>query len=400
MKHLFPVFKHHPDLVYLDNAATTHKPQAMIDALSTFYAKDYATVHRAIYRASLYASEQYAAARETVRAFLNAEHVEEIVFTRGTTDALNIVAQAQKLVPGDEILITEMEHHSNIVPWQMLAQRTGATLCVASVDDRGVLLWEGKITPKTKIVAVAHMSNVTGTINPIREIASAAHLIGAIIVVDGAQAAPHLPVDVVALDVDFYAFSGHKCYGPTGIGVLYGKKDLLNALPPVDGGGDMIVRVDFASSTYQAAPLRFEAGTPIIGSVIALKSSLDLIETLGKEAISSHETELLRFTTKQIQTIEGVKIIGTSPEKGPILTFSVKDIHSLDLATFLDLDGIAVRSGHLCAQPILRRFGCETALRVSFGLYNTLDDARRFIASLNRIITELRGVGLNSMPVL
>lgn len=394
MKHHFPIFSNHPDLVYLDNAATTHKPQTMIDALSQFYAKDYATVHRAVYRSSLLASEQYAATRETVRLFLGAAHAEEIIFTRGTTDALNILAQSFSQLDfphGSEIVITEMEHHSNIVPWQMLAQKKGLQLRVIPIDDQGVLLWEGVISEKTKIVAVGHMSNVTGTINPIEQMAEVAHRFGAYIVVDGAQAAPHLPIDVSALDVDFYAFSSHKCYGPTGVGVLYGKKELLNLLPPTDGGGDMIERVDLQRSTYRPAPLRFEAGTPIIGSVIALKSSLDLIETIGKESIAAHEMALYAWTYEQIQAIEGLQMIGNAPNKGPILTFYLSDVHSLDLATFLDLDGIAVRSGHLCAQPLLRRMGQETATRVSFGLYNSWEDARRFTESLSRIVAHLRG---------
>lgn len=393
MKERFPIFSHHKDLIYLDSAATTHKPKEMIDALACFYAKDYATVHRAIYRPSLKATEQYNATRETVRKFLNAAAFDEIIFTRGTTDALNLVAQSlgQKgLSPEDEILITEMEHHSNIVPWQMLSQKTGAKLRFIPVDERGVLEWQGKIAKHTKIVAVGHVSNVTGTINPIAEIAKAAHAVGAVIVVDGAQAAPHMQIDVQALDADFYAFSGHKCYGPTGVGVLYGKKSLLETMPPVVGGGDMIERVDLDGSTYQTPPLRFEAGTPIIGPVIALKSSLDFIEEIGRKTIASHEGDLLQLATEGIQTIEGVKILGQAEEKGPILTFSCDGVHPLDAATFLDLEGIAVRSGHLCAQPILRRFGLESAIRASFGIYNTVDDVERFIACLSRMLPRLR----------
>ncbi len=393
MKERFPIFSKNKDWVYLDSAATTHKPKEMIDAISSFYANDYATVHRAIYRSSLKATEQYNATRETVKTFINAKHIEEIIFTRGTTDALNMIAQSlglKELSSNDEILITEMEHHSNIVPWQMLSQRTKAKLRFIRVDDRGVLQWQGAISPRTKIVAVGHMSNATGTINPIQELAKEAHKVGALIVVDGAQAAPHIPLDVQALDVDFYAFSAHKCYGPTGLGILYGKKELLETMPPVVGGGDMIERVDLELSTYQAPPLRFEAGTPIIGSVIAFKSSLDFIEEIGREKIAAHEDALLQMAMQGVQSIDGLKIIGQAPNKGPILTFAFEDLHSLDVATFLDLDRIAVRSGHLCAQPILRRFGLETALRASFGVYNAKEDVERFLTSLQKVTQRLR----------
>ncbi len=393
LKDRFPIFSKNKHWVYLDSAATTHKPKEMIDAISSFYAKDYATVHRAIYRSSLKATEQYNSTRETVKTFINAKHTEEIIFTRGTTDSLNLVAQSlglKGLLPEDEILISEMEHHSNIVPWQMLSQRTKAKLRFIRVDDRGVLQWQGAISPRTKIVAVGHMSNATGTINPIQELAKEAHKAGALIIVDGAQAAPHIPLDVQALDVDFYAFSAHKCYGPTGLGILYGKKEIFETMPPVVGGGDMIERVDLESSTYQAPPLRFEAGTPIIGSVIAFKSSLDFIEEIGREKIAAHEDALLQMATQGVQSIDGLKIIGQSPNKGPILTFTFEDLHSLDVATFLDLDHIAVRSGHLCAQPILRRFGLETALRASFGVYNAKEDVERFLTSLQKVIQRLR----------
>jgi cysteine desulfurase/selenocysteine lyase len=368
MRHEFPIFSAHPDLIYLDSAATAHKPQCVIDALTNFYAKDYATVHRAIYRGSLRASEQYQETRSTAARFLNASSPEEIVFTRGTTDAINLVAQSYGrtfLQPGDEILISEMEHHSNIVPWQMLAQQTGALLRWIPMDPQAVLHWEGTITPKTKIVSLAHISNVTGTINPIAQIAHAAHAVGAKLVVDGAQAAPHMLIDVQALDCDFYAFSGHKCYGPTGIGVLYGKKELLELMPPIQGGGDMIERVDFETTTYQAPPLRFEAGTPLIAQVIALKTALEFIEE------NRQPDTLLPYATERLQAISGLKIIGTAPHKGPLITFHVEGVHPLDLATLLDLKNIAIRSGHLCAQPLLRKFGLTAVARASFGLYNT-----------------------------
>lgn len=392
MKKRFPIFQHHPELVYLDSAATTHKPREMIEALSSFYAQEYATVHRAIYRPSLKASEKYNATRETVQKFLNAANPEEIIFTRGTTDSLNLVAKSYgkaHLKEGDEILITEMEHHSNIVPWQLIAEETKASLSWIPVDEKGVLLWEGKISPRTKIVALGHVSNVTGTINPIREIADAAHIVGAVVVVDGAQAAPHMPVDVQALDCDFYAFSGHKCYGPTGVGILYGKRHLLDGMPPRDGGGDMIEEVTMCSSTYQNPPLRFEAGTPIIASVIALKSSIDFIQEVGRDNIAAHGEKLLSLASDKIATVPRLQILGTAPKKGPLLTFSIEGVHPLDVASLLDLENIAIRSGHLCAQPILRRFGLQSAMRASFGIYNSEEEVDRFIDSLKRIVLRI-----------
>lgn len=377
----FPIFSHQPDLIYLDTAATAHKPRSVIEALAHFYAAEYATVHRSIYRLSLEATEQYHATRETVRRFINARDASEIVFTRGATDGLNLVAASYgrlMLKPGDEILISAMEHHSNIVPWQMAAEQSGASLKIIPVDERGVLLWENTISRKTKIVALAHVSNVTGSINPIADIAHAAHASNAILVVDGAQGAPHMPVDVQKLGCDFYVFSGHKCYGPTGIGILYGKKELLEQMPPVQGGGDMITRVDLDRTTYAPPPLRFEAGTPPIGEVIALKSALDFIENIGRAGIAMHEDALLRHASVQLAAIPNLRIIGTAPEKGPILTFHIEGLHPLDLATFLDLKQIAIRSGHLCAQPALRAFGLETAARASFGIYNTLEEVDRF----------------------
>ena len=364
----------------------------MIDALAHFYAAEYATVHRAIYRPSLKATEKYHASRETARAFLNAARAEEIVFTRGTTDALNLVAKSfgkAILQPGDEILISEMEHHSNIVPWQMLAQETGALLRWIPMDLRGVLQWQGAITPRTKIVSLAHVSNVTGTVNPLAEIAQAAKAQGAFLVVDGAQAAPHMPVDVQALGADFYAFSSHKCYGPTGVGVLYGRQELLERMPPLQGGGDMIEEVRLEKTTYQRPPLRFEAGTPIIGSAIAFKTALDFIEEMGRENIASHVDALLRRATGHLAQIPGLKILGTAPHKGPLLTFHVEGVHPLDIATLLDLKNIAIRSGHLCAQPVLRRFGIEAAARASFAIYNTLEEVDRFAEELNKIVANL-----------
>ena len=393
MRDQFPIFSAHPELIYLDSAATAHKPKKVIDSLSRFYASEYATVHRAVYRPSLIATEKYHESRAAAARFLNAALPEEIVFTRGTTDALNLVALSYArafLKPGDEILISEMEHHSNIVPWQMAAEHTGTALKWIKVDERGVLQWKGCITPNTKIVALAHVSNVTGTVNPIREIAKAAHAAGAILVVDGAQAAASMPVDVQALDCDFYAFSGHKCYGPTGIGILYGKKQILEKMPPVQGGGDMIERVDLEKTTYQEPPLRFEAGTPLIGPAIALKAALDFIEEKGRPEIHAHGQQLLSQATQSLQQIPGLKIIGTAPEKGPILTFHVEGVHPLDLATLLDLQQIALRSGHLCAQPLLRAFGLGQAIRASFALYNTPEEIDRFSQALKKAVQQLK----------
>jgi cysteine desulfurase/selenocysteine lyase len=387
----FPIFQKHSDLIYLDSAATTHKPQCVIDALTQFYAEEYATVHRAIYRSSIAATEKYNETRLAAARFLNAAHVDEIVFTRGTTDAINLVAQSYggtMLKSGDEILISEMEHHSNIVPWQMIAQKTGATLRWIPMNDQGVLEWKGMINSKTKIVALAHVSNVTGTINPIAEIALAAHIFGAKMVVDGAQAAPHMKVDVQALGCDFYAFSGHKCYGPTGVGVLYGKKELLECMPPVQGGGDMIERVEMEQTTYQMPPLRFEAGTPLIAEVIALKTALEFIEN------HREEDSLLAYATKQLSTVPGLKILGTAPKKGPIITFSIEGVHPLDLGTLLDLKNIAIRTGHLCAQPLLRKFGLTAAARVSFGLYNTKKEVDLLTEALTEIAHKLVTVSL------
>lgn len=380
MRDNFPIFQKNPDWIYLDTAATAQKPKCVIDALTKFYSEEYATVHRAVYKQAAIASEKYHETRIATARFLNAE-VDEIVFTRGTTDGINLVANSfgkKFLKPGDEILISEMEHHSNFVPWQMLAKEVGATLRFIPVDERGVLEWQDKITKRTKIVALAHMSNVTGTINPIEEIAKAADAVGAVFVVDGAQAAPHMKIDVKALNCDFYAFSAHKCYGPTGLGVLFGKKEWLSQMDPIQGGGDMIASVTFKETTYQEAPIRFEAGTPNIGAVIALKSALEFVERIKSDS-------LLEYATDKLQLIPNLKIIGTGPKKGPIITFKMDGMHPLDIATFLDLHNISIRSGHLCAQPLLRRFGCESAARISFGVYNTKEDVDAFIGAMARL---------------
>jgi cysteine desulfurase/selenocysteine lyase len=387
MRDEFPIFKEHPNLVYLDSAATAHKPYCVVDAIQRAYTTDYATVHRALYQSSIHATERYNETREAVARFLNAADFQEIVFTRGTTDAINLVAQSYGrtfLKHGDEILISEMEHHSNIVPWQLLAEQTGAKLRWIEIDERGVLQWEGSFTSKTKIVSLSHASNVTGTINPIQEIAKAAKKVGAVVVIDGAQAAPHIKIDVQALDCDFYAFSSHKCYGPTGIGVLYGKKELLEKMPPIQGGGDMIREVHLEKSSYQLPPLRFEAGTPMIAEAIALKAALEFVEQNREPDI------LLSYATKKIQSIDGIKILGTAPHKVPILTFYIEGVHSLDIATFLDMKSIAIRSGHLCAQPLLRKFGLTSVCRCSFGIYNTLSEVDFFVEQLSKVVSSLK----------
>lgn len=393
LKKHFPYFEKHPELVYLDSAATTHKPKVMIDRLTTFYTEECATVHRAIYRPSLMATESYTQTRNTVQAFINAKEAEEIVFTRGTTESLNLVARTyakEILLPGDEILITEAEHHSNLVPWQMVAKETGSVLRFISINERGELLWDNTITSKTKIVALAHVSNVTGTVNPIEQITKAAHKVGAVVVVDGAQAAPHMQIDVQKLDCDFYAFSAHKCYGPTGVGILYGKKECLEKMPPLFGGGDMIDKVELETSSYQEPPLRFEAGTPAIASVIAFKSTLDFLQEIGLPVIEEHSQKLSHLAHEKIACIPGVRILGTASKKGPLLTFLIDGYHPLDVATMLDLEHVAIRSGHMCAQPIMRKFGTDVAMRASFGMYNTEDDVHLFIEALEKALHSLR----------
>jgi cysteine desulfurase/selenocysteine lyase len=375
MREHFPYFKKHPDLIYLDSAATAHKPSCVIDALTKFYSEDYGTVHRAVYRASLKATDQYNESRVTAAQFVNGD-AHEIIFTRGTTDAINLIAKWVK--PGEEVLISEMEHHSNIVPWQL----AGAKLKWIPMNEQGVLEWQGCITPETKWVSLAHISNVTGTINPIAEIAKEAKKVGAKFVVDGAQAAPHIPIDVKALGCDFYAFSGHKCYGPTGIGVLWGRRELLEQMPPVQSGGDMIEHVDLQGSTFQEPPLRFEAGTPIIASAIALKSALDFVM---QNRDPERERQMMLRAAEGLKTIKGLRILGNAPEKGAIVTFAIDGVHPLDIATYLDMKNIAVRSGHLCAQPLLKKFGLQHAVRASFGMYNTSEEVDSLVQRIKSV---------------
>ncbi len=393
----FPILQtkvHGHPLVYLDNAATSQKPQAVIDALVRYYEGENANIHRGVHYLSQIATEEFEKARETVRAFLNAARASEIIFTRGTTEALNLVAQTYgkaNVGSGDEVLITTMEHHSNIVPWQMLCEEKGAKLRVAPMNDEGELLfaeYEKLLGSKTKVVAVGHVSNALGTINPLKQMIAAAHAKGAVVVVDGAQAVPHLKVDVQDLDADFYAFSGHKMYGPTGIGVLYGKQALLEAMPPWQGGGDMISSVTFEKTTYNKVPHKFEAGTPDMAGVAGLKAAIEYMNGIGIEKIAAHEHELLVYATEAIGAIEGVRLIGTAREKAGVLSFVLDEVHPHDIGTILDQQGIAVRTGHHCAQPVMERFSIPATVRASFAVYNTKGE----IDALARGIRKVREV--------
>jgi cysteine desulfurase/selenocysteine lyase len=371
-------------LVYLDSAATALKPQAVINAVTNVYARDCANVHRGVHLLSERATLAFEAAREKVRGFLNARESAEAVFVRGTTEGINLVAQTlgRTLGAGDEVLITGLEHHSNIVPWQMACERAGARLTVVPVTDEGVVTLDAvaeKLSPKTRIVAVAHVSNTLGTVLPVKEIARLAHERGAVVVVDGAQSVPHLRVDVQDLDADFYAFSGHKLYGPTGIGVLYGRRALFEALPPWQGGGSMIHTVTFEKTTYKGLPDRFEAGTPDIAGAIGLGAAIDYLGSLDHDALLEHERDVLEYVTPLLSQIPGLRIIGTAIEKIGVVSFVVRGIHPHDLGTLLDREGVAVRTGHHCTQPLMDRFKVPATTRASFGVYNTRADADRLV---------------------
>ncbi len=384
-------------LVYLDNAATTQKPQAVIDRLVHYYTEENSNVHRGVHYLSEVATAAYEAARTTVKRFINARDEKEIVFTRGTTESINLVASSWgrgNVRAGDEVLITAIEHHSNIVPWQLLCEEKGAILRVTPVNDSGELIldeYAKLLTPRTKIVAFGHASNALGTINPVKRMIALAHANGSIVVVDGAQGVPHLKVDVQDLDCDFYAFSGHKVYGPTGIGVLYGKQSLLDAMPPYQGGGDMILSVSFEKTTYNALPYKFEAGTPNISGVIGLASALDYVSSLGLQDIATHEQDLLHYTTSRLSEIDGLRIIGTATEKASVISFTLEGVHPHDIGTILDQEGIAVRTGHHCAQPLMMRFNVPATGRASFGLYNTRDEADALIAGLHKVVEVFHG---------
>jgi cysteine desulfurase/selenocysteine lyase len=383
-------------LVYLDNAATSQKPRAVIDALTHYYTADNANVHRGVYLLSERATRAYENARLTVQRFINAASPREIIFTRGTTESINLVAASygrKHLKAGDEVVISWMEHHSNIVPWQMMCEETGAILRVVPINDAGELRleeFEKLLNPRTRLVSVAHVSNALGTINPIREIIALAHRRNVPVLVDGAQAVPHMNVDVQALDCDFYAFSGHKMYGPTGIGVLYGKAELLEAMPPYQGGGDMISSVTFEKTVYNTLPHKFEAGTPYVAGPIGLAAAIDYLDAVGLEKIAAHEHDLLAYATEAVAAIPGVQFIGTAREKASVLSFVLEGVHPHDLGTILDQDGIAIRSGHHCAQPVMERFGVPATTRASFGLYNTREEVDALVAGIEKAIEVFR----------
>lgn len=378
-------------LVYLDNAATTQKPACVVDAMVNEYYTVNANVHRGVHFLSQQATDLHEAARETVRQFINARESREIVFTRGTTESLNLVATAYGeafLNEGDEVIVSVMEHHSNIVPWQMLRERKGIVLKVAPMTDEGVLDLEATerlFTPRTKLLSVAHVSNVLGTVNPVKQLAAMAHAHGAHILVDGAQSVPHFKVDVQDLDCDFLVFSGHKVYGPTGIGVLYGREALLDAMPPYQGGGEMIARVTFEHTTYERLPFKFEAGTPDYVGTHTLAEALRYVNNLGMDQIHAHEAELTRYAMEQMQLIPGMHLYGTAPGKDAVVAFNVGDIHPLDLGTLLDRLGIAIRTGHHCAQPLMARCGVEGMARASFALYTTREEVDALVQGIDRV---------------
>lgn len=391
----FPILKEkiaNQPLVYLDNAATCQKPQAVIDSMSHLYSHDYANVHRGVHTLSVRATERYNGAREKVKNFINAASSKEIIFVKGTTEAINLIAQTfgrVNIKAGDEILISAMEHHSNIVPWQLLCKANGALLKVAPINLQGELIvaeFERLISAKTKLIAVAHMSNALGTINPVTEIIALAKAHRIAVLLDGAQAAPHMPVDVQALDCDFYAFSGHKLYAPSGIGVLYGKQARLEAMPPYQGGGDMISKVTFAATEYSGLPYKFEAGTPNIAAVVGLGAAIDYLTALGMDNIAAYEAQLLRYATQKAQAIDGLKIIGEANNKGAILSFIIAKIHPHDIGTLLDSLGVAIRAGHHCAMPVMDFFAVPATARASFAIYNTQAEIDVLIKGIEQLI--------------
>jgi cysteine desulfurase/selenocysteine lyase len=388
----------HP-LVYLDNAATSQKPREVIEALQQYYMGINSNVHRGAHTLADLATREFEETREAVQAFLKAKHVEEIIFTKGTTEAINLVAQSYGrtfLKAGDEVIVSAMEHHANIVPWQMACEVTGAQLRVIPINEIGVLdysAYEAMLSPKVKIVAVMHASNALGTINDVARIIRGARQAGAVTLIDGAQAGPHFEIDVQALNCDFYVFSAHKMYGPTGIGILYGKKDLLEAMPPYQGGGEMIKEVSFEKTTFNTLPFKFEAGTPNIADTIALKKALEFINRLGKGAIALHEHQLLEHATCLLSQIDGVRLVGTAPEKVSVVSFVVEGMHHYDVGMMLDARGIAIRTGHHCAMPLMNRLNLEGTARASFAVYNTLEEVEKFAESLERIAGRRKTAG-------
>jgi cysteine desulfurase/selenocysteine lyase len=390
----FPILRekvHGRPLVYLDNAASAQKPRAVIEAEAAVYEAYYSNVHRGVHSLSMRSTDAYEAAREKVRAFIGAGHCREIVFTRGTTESINLVAASYgrgHVGKGDEVLITGLEHHSNIVPWQMLCDEKGAHLRVAPLDDRGDVILEEMerlIGPRTRLVAFAHISNALGTVNPAKRMVEMAHARGVPVLIDGAQAAPHQKVDVRELDCDFYALSSHKLYGPTGVGVLYGKAAHLQAMPPYQGGGDMILSVTFEKTTYNELPYKFEAGTPNIAGVIGFGAAVDWVEGLGYEAIAAHEHDLLEYGTRKLLEVPGVRLIGTAREKAAVLSFVLEGVHPHDIGTVLDYEGIAVRTGHHCAQPVMERYCVPATARASMAVYNTRGEIDLLVQALHKV---------------
>lgn len=378
-------------LIYLDNAATNQKPLSVINALTRYYEEYNANIHRGIHHLAEKATAAFEASRRKIQEFLNARHIEEIIFTYGTTDGINLVAQAYGrhfLNAGDEIIISTMEHHSNIVPWQMLCEEKGCVLKVIPINDQGELLldeYEKLLSERTKLVSVVHVSNALGTINPIKTIIDKAHQVGAVVLIDGAQASSHIDLDVQAFDCDFYSFSAHKLYGPTGMGVLYGKREILDTMPPYRGGGEMIKEVTFEKTTYNDLPYKFEAGTPNIADVVAVKTALEYMESLGKETIAAYEHELLQYATEQLTDIEGLRIIGQASQKISVISFVLDGIHHQDTGVILDQLGIAVRTGHHCTQPLMRRLGIAGTTRASFAVYNTKEEIDQLVQGIRRV---------------
>ena len=378
-------------LVYLDNAATTQKPLCVLDAMRDEYLNVNANVHRGVHYLSQQATDLHEAAREKVRQFINAKKIEEIVFTRGTTEAINLVASSfceSQMQVGDEVLVTEMEHHSNIVSWQLQAQKRGIVVKHLPITDDGRLdlsTLNAQLSPKTKLVSVAHVSNVLGTVNPVEQIVKIAHEYGIPVLVDGAQSAPHMKIDVQAMDCDFFAFSGHKMYGPTGIGVLYGKEEWLEKLPPYQGGGEMIDKVTWERTTFERLPFKFEAGTPDYVATHGLATAIDYLNSVGLDSVKAHEEELTRYCMEQLRTIPNIRFFGEAPQKDAVVSFLVGDIHHLDMGTLLDRLGIAVRTGHHCAQPLMNRLGISGTVRASFALYNTKEEIDTLVAGIRRV---------------
>lgn len=397
IRSLFPILErtiYKRPMVYLDNTATSQTPRQVVEAIEQMYTHTKANVHRGVHTLSQEATDLQERARERVRGFINAASIREVIFTRGTTEGINLVASSygQLLDDGDEIILTVMEHHANIVPWQLLQSRKAVVIKVVGINERGELdmdQFRSMLSPRTRLVSVCHVSNVLGTVNPVAEIIRLAHEAGARVLIDGAQAVQHIPVDVQALDADFYAFSSHKMYGPSGVGVLYGKESLLEAMPPYQGGGEMIDHVSFEGTTFAELPFKFEAGTPDFVGIAAMTQAIDFVESIGLERIAAHEEELLKYTTDRMLAIPGMRIFGTAPGKSAIISFLVGHAHHYDVGMLLDKLGVEVRTGHHCAQPLMKVLGVDGTVRASFAVYNTFEEADRFIAALTRVAAML-----------